>query len=110
MPVGKSGKYYNNPSVMRQRDDDPGTDVGINGNIAPPDAKADAGEHKLEICKRDDGSMAMSHIHPDGFTEEHDPATAQEVLDHVNDFVGDGDGTTQPDPTQISPDDDPHSF
>jgi hypothetical protein len=91
MPQGKSGKYYSNPSVMRQRGDEPSTDNGINGNIAAPDADTEKqeGEHKLEICKREDGSLALSHVHPDGFTEEHDPTTPDEVSDHVNRFLAD---------------------
>jgi hypothetical protein len=97
MPIGKTGRYYSNPSVMRQHGDEPLTKsksspekTGINANIAPPDAdaaKTDVDSHKLEICKYEDGRLSLTHIHPDGATEEHDPTTPKEVTDHVNSFL-----------------------
>jgi hypothetical protein len=97
MPIGKSGRYYANPSVMRQHGDEPLTKsqskpekTGINANIAPPDAQAaktDQNAHKLEISKFEDGRLALSHIHPDGAVEEHDPTSPKEVTDHVNSFL-----------------------
>jgi hypothetical protein len=107
MPIGKSGRYYSNPSVMRQHGDEPSSkkatvaakslpDSGINGNIAAPDATSEKakGEHELQIRKREDGSLSLNHIHPDGFTEEHDPTTPDEVSDHVNRFLANDEPAT----------------
>jgi hypothetical protein len=95
MPLGKSGKYYSNPSVMRSRADAPDTSP-LNTAIAPPDSDGNQDQPvaELTICKYSDGSFGLRS---DDGSDEQKPLAADDVEAQVSQFTqGSDDDSTLP--------------
>lgn len=99
MPLGSSGKHYNNPHVMRAHGDMPKEAAEPVHEAKPqPGMEREGGDTKHEVVKRSDGGYHSIHTHPDGTKE---PATEHPSYEHAMHHMADKMGESMdPQPEQ----------
>lgn len=100
MPLGKSGKYFMNPHVMKAHDDEPANPMHMAGGHELGEGGSNGKAKSYSVHHNDDGT-AHSHIHHADDSHEHtDHASAEEAHDHVSKASGDDESMEGQQPPQ----------